>query len=296
MRSRDFLFAVAAACLWGGGGVVGVLFGEREGLEPIGIAAWRMALAGVSLLAFLAIVGRLRVREWTRPMWVRMLITGALTAAFEYAFFTSVTLASVGVATLVGIGSAPVVVALYDAVTTRRRPPARAVVALGLSLTGLGLLVGGSIGQGDRMVLGALVALGSGVSFAGITIVNRRPVPGLNPIALTGGAFMAGALIVLPFALAVGTGLPTGVEGWALAIALGVLITGIAYVLFLAALETVPPFVATIVTLLEPLLGAILGAIVFGERLGVLGVIGGALMGSAVLVLRPQRDEPETIH
>ena len=100
----------------------------------------------------------------------------------------------------------------------------------------------------------------------------------------------------MPFAIAAGTGLPTGVGGWALAIALGVGITGVAYVLFLAALETVPPFVATIATLLEPLLGAVLGAIVFGERLGPLGVVGGALMGTAVLLLRPQRDEPETIH
>ena len=77
---------------------------------------------------------------------------------------------------------------------------------------------------------------------------------------------------------------------------LGLGITALAYVLFLAALETVPPFVATIVTLLEPLLGAVLGAIVFSERLGVAGVVGGALMGAAVVMLRPQRDEPETIH
>ena len=132
--------------------------------------------------------------------------------------------------------------------------------------------------------------------FAAITIVNRTPVPGLNPVALTGGAFTAGALMLAPFALAAHTGLPHDAEGWGLAVALGVGITALAYVLFLAALETVPPFVATITTLLEPLLGAILGAIVFGERLGVAGVIGGALMGGAVVLLRPQRDEPETIH
>jgi DME family drug/metabolite transporter len=187
-------------------------------------------------------------------------------------------------------------VALYDAVATRQRPPARSLLALALSLGGLAMLVGGSVGQGGAMVAGAAVALGAGVSFAAITIVNRRPVEGLNPVALTGGSFTAGALVLLPFALKAGTGLPHDVEGWALAVALGVGITAIAYVFFLAALETVPPFVATIVTLLEPLLGAILGAIVFGERLGVLGIAGGALMGAAVVLLRPQRDEPETIH
>ncbi|MGC4173834.1 DMT family transporter [Demequina sp.] len=296
MRTRDFLFAVAAACLWGGGGVVGVLFGEREHLEPVGIATWRMALAGLSLLLVVLFIRGAGPRSWTRPMWVRMLVTGALTAGFEYAFFTSVTLASVGLATLIGIGSAPVVVAGYDAVVTRSRPPARSVVALGLSLSGLLLLVGGSIGQGSSMIAGSLVALVSGVTFAAITIVNRTPVPRLHPVALTGGAFTSGAIMLLPFAIMAHTGMPDDVAGWALAVALGVGITGLAYVLFLTALQTVPPFVATIVTLLEPLLGAILGAIVFGERLGVLGVIGGALMGTAILLLRPQRDEPETIH
>ena len=121
-------------------------------------------------------------------------------------------------------------------------------------------------------------------------------MPGLHPVALTGGAFTAGAVILLPLALLAHTGVPHDLEGWGIAIVLGVIITGLAYVLFLTALQTVPPFVATITTLLEPLLGAILGAIVFGERLGALGIVGGALMGAAVLLLRPQRDEPETIH
>lgn len=296
MRTRDFLLAVAAACLWGGGGVLGVVFGRHENLEPVGIATWRMGLAGASLLLALLVLGRLHPQRWTRPMWTRILVTGALTALFEYAFFTSVTLASVGLATLIGIGSAPVVVAVFDTMTTRRRPPGRSIAALVLSLTGLGLLVGGSVGQGSAMVLGAVIALAAGVSFAAITIVNRRPIPELGAIALTGGAFTAGALILLPFALLSHTGIPHDVQGWALAITLGVGITAIAYVFFLASLATVPPFVATVVTLLEPLLGAILGAIVFGERLGVAGIIGGALMGAAVMMLRPQRDEPETIH
>ena len=296
MRPRDFLLAVAAACLWGGGGVLGVVFGRHEHLEPVGIATWRMGLAGAALLLWLLVLGRLHPQRWTRQMWMRIAVTGALTAFFEYAFFTSVTLASVGLATLIGIGSAPVVVAVYDAITTRRRPPGRSIAALALSLTGLGLLVGGSVGQGSAMVLGAAIALAAGASFAAITIVNRRPVPGLGAIALTGGAFTAGALILLPLALLAHTGMPHDAQGWGLALVLGVGITAIAYVFFLASLATVPPFVATIVTLLEPLLGAILGAIVFGERLGVAGVIGGALMGAAVMMLRPQRDEPETIH
>jgi len=39
------------------------------------------------------------------------------------------------------------------------------------------------------------------------------------------------------------------------------------------------------------LVAAILGAIVLSERLGPTGIAGGVLLGIAVLILRPQRDE-----
>jgi len=291
MRPTHFLFAVAAACLWGGGGVVGVLFGEHVGLSPLGVAVWRMGVAGVTLLGALAVTGRLDVNRWGRATWTRMAVTGVLTAIFEAAYFVSIDLASVGLATLIGIGSAPVFVAVYDAVVTRKWPSARATIALGLALSGLVLLVGGGLASGDDILGGVAVALLAGATFAAITIVNRRPVEGLNPVALTGGAFTIGAIALLPFALVSGLAVPTDAVGWALALGMGVVITGLAYVLYLAALATVPAFVATVVTLLEPLIATLLDAIIFGERLGPAGAVGGILLGTAVVLLRPQRDE-----
>jgi DME family drug/metabolite transporter len=86
------------------------------------------------------------------------------------------------------------------------------------------------------------------------------------------------------------------VDGWAFAVAVGVLSTALAYVAFLTGLKTVAPFVATIVILLEPLVATVLGAVVLGEQLGPVVIIGGLVLGSAVVLLRPQRDEPESIH
>jgi DME family drug/metabolite transporter len=262
----------------------------------MGIATWRMGVAGIALLGYLAVAGRLYPRSWTSAMWWRMIITGALTAAFEAAFFTAVELASVGLATLIGIGSAPVFVAAFDAVTTRRRPPGLHLAALGLALVGLALLVGGGAGRGSAVATGAALALFTGATFAAITIVNRAPLAGLGPIALTGGSFAAGALLLAPFTAIGGLAFPSDARGWLLALALGVGITALAYVFFLASLATVPAFVATITTLLEPLIGAVLGAVVLGERLGTAGIVGGALLGTAVVLLRPQRDEPASIH
>ena len=102
--------------------------------------------------------------------------------------------------------------------------------------------------------------------------------------------------MLLPVAATAGLGAPSDAYGWTLALGMGVVVTALAYVVFLAGLATVPPFVATIVSLLEPLVAAVVAAVVLSERLGWGGVVGGAILGAAVVLLRPQRDEPESLH
>jgi DME family drug/metabolite transporter len=296
MRTRDFVFVILAGVLWGGGGVVGVLMVRHTGMEPLSVAMWRMLIAGVAMLGFLAVVGRLHLGSFTRPMWVRSLATGALTAAFEGLLFTALSLASVGLTTLIAIGSAPVFVALYDWLVRGEKPRARTLLALIIALAGLVLLLSGSLEIGRNGLVGALLAVGCGASFAAITVINRVPVPGLAPVPLTGVAFAAGGLMLVPLALIQGIGAPSDAYGWGLALFLGIAITALAYVFYLNGLRTVPPFVATIVVLLEPLIAAVLGVIILSEQLGWTAIVGGIVLGGAVILLRPQRDEPESIH
>ncbi|WP_156160918.1 DMT family transporter [Demequina maris] len=296
MQPRHFMSVVVAATLWGTGGLLGTLLAEHSDVPPASVAMWRMVIAGVVLSVWLAARGTLGLGSLDRAAVVRILATGALTAAFEVLYFTGIALAGVGLSTLVTIGSAPAWVALWDWWRHGDRPDGRRVLALVLALGGLGLLLGSSLSAGDRALLGVGVAVVAGAAFAGVTVVNRVPVPGLGAARLTALSFTAGGLLLVPVALVLGWGVPSGAASWALAAALGVVSTALAYLAFLSGLATVPPFVATVVSLLEPLVAAILGAIVLGERLGWGGVVGGAVLASAVVLLRPQRDEPESIH
>ena len=295
MRNRDFLLVMLAAALWGVGGVLGLELSRHSSIHPLSVAMWRMLVAGLSLVIFQAVRGRLTFR-FSRAAWRRILISAVLAAAFEALFFTALTLSSVGLTTLIGIGSAPVFVAISDTVFRRDRPQARKVIALALALVGLTLLMAGSLDLGEHGLWGAALALANGAVFAAITIVNRVPVLGLAPVPMTAIAFSIGGVLLVPVAAIPGLGVATDVSGWVLTLVLGVVITACAYVAFLTGLQTVPPFVATIVSLLEPVIAAVLGAIVFGERLGPAGIFGGAVLGATIVLLRPERDESEPIH
>ena len=161
MRPRDFLLVVTAAALWGGGGVVGTLLGDRTGMHALSIAMWRMLVAGFAILLALAALRRLRLRSLTPAMWRLSLVTGALTAVFESLYFLGIALSSVGLSTLIGIGSAPMFVAVWDWLASRRTPPRLTLIALALALGGLAVLLSGSLDAGENGCGGALVALGA---------------------------------------------------------------------------------------------------------------------------------------
>lgn len=296
MKTSHFIFVVLAGICWGTGGVLGVLLAEHSDLHPLSVAMWRMLIAGIALLLVLIATGNLRLGSYTPAAWKRALWTGGLTAAFEAMYFTGVTMSSVGLATLVAIGSSPVFVALYDWLFRKERPAKRGLIALGLALAGLVVLLSGSLDTGSNGLVGALLALGCGFVFAIITVINRVPVPGFEPVPLTGIAFFAGGVMLIPLAATAGIDVPKGAGGWGFAAAVGLISTAIAYVFYLTGLKTVAPFIATIAILLEPLIATLLGIVILDEALGAQVVIGGVALATAIVLLRPQRDEPETIH
>lgn len=213
-----------------------------------------------------------------------------LIAVFEAAYFAAVARAGVAVATLVTLGAAPVLVAALSAVRARTWPPPRTVLALVLALVGLAALVLGRGAHGSADVGGILLALGAAVAFGGLTLVNARPVDRLGASSLTALAFTLGGVLLVPYALLTpgGFALPHDAAGWLWLVYLAAVPTAAAYVAYFTGLRTVPATVATLLSLLEPVTAAVLATLVRDERLGPAGVLGAALLVTAVVVLRPR--------
>ncbi|WP_407341814.1 EamA family transporter [Pengzhenrongella phosphoraccumulans] len=292
VRPRDFGLVAAGAVLWGSGGVVGALLATGSEVSMVAVASYRLLVGGGVLALGLAVAGRLRGVPRSRPVVVRVLATGALAATYQASYFAAVSLASVSAATFVALGAAPVVVAAVTAARSRRRPPARVVVAMALALLGLALLLGvPASGGSGGLGLGLVLALVAALAFAVMTVLNSSAVPGLEPLALTAMSFTLGGAALLPVAALLGGGLvaPRGVPGWLLVAFLGVVPTAAAYGAYFSGLRRVPATTAALLALLEPLTAACGAALLLGERIGPTGAAGGALLLWAVLLLRPRR-------
>jgi DME family drug/metabolite transporter len=282
---------VAAAFLWGTSGVVGqYLYGVSD-ISPITVGFYRLAVAACIVLAaavFLMPLRLLSLPEGTRA-WIA--VVGVGLGMFQACYFAAVQVVGVGVATLVTLGLAPILVTAGSAAFFGERTGGRVLVALVAALSGLSLLVWNPSGDGVRtgILMGVVFAAGSAFGYAGVTLVSRSLSARVDPFRITLFGFVVGAVVLLPAAHA---GLAVGTTPASLTplLYLGIVPTAAAYGLFFTGLRAVRPSVASILTLVEPLTATLLAGLIFGERLGTAGAFGGALLLSAVVVLYTGRN------
>jgi DME family drug/metabolite transporter len=288
---RGFLLVVLAALCWGTSGISGQVVADRAGLGPLDIAWHRMTIGAVVLLIGFALTRRRRTGTTsapTRGTTVRLVLVGAGLAAYQLAYFAAVAQAGVSIATLVALGLAPLLISIGAALLGHGRPDVATLVALVVALIGLVLLVGISAGAdtGTTVVLGALLATGSALGYAVVTLAGTG-VPAGIPVTLAG--FAGGALLLTPVALVAGLRFTTEPGALAVLLYLGLVPTALAYGMFFTGLRTVPGAVASIVTLLEPLTATALATAFLGERLAPGALAGGLLVLAAVAGLYLRR-------
>lgn len=299
------VFLIFSGVLWGTGGLTGRLLAQSSHLSPLAVAAYRLTVGGALIVAYLAVrrrtgAGAVTATAHTTPRPTpalprtraarrRTLTVGLLAAAFQASYFAAVALTTVSLATLVTIGTAPVLVVAVEAATGRHRlTPAKALTVT-VALTGLVLLVGtvpAGIGPGT-LAAGVGCAVVSAAGFAAITLVCATPVDGLDDLTMTGYGFLLGGLVLA--AVAAATQSPDalrftpGSHSLTLVALLGLGPTAIAYTAFFRGLRTAPASTAAVTALLEPLTGAVLAAAVLGDRIGLLGIAGALLLAVSVL-------------
>ncbi len=285
---RHLWMIALAATLWGTVGITTEALYHLAATNPLSVGFFRLAIATPTLaLTCWALLGRNSFRIARRDV-ARMMLIGVMLALYQACYFAAIAWVGVTVATLVTLCLAPVLVALLSVTVLRERLTVRVLFALVCAISGIVCVVGGRsavAAHGSSDIRGILLACGSALGYAIVTLAGRSVASRYHALQINTVGFGTGSLVLLPLALATGFASVYPPQGWLMLAYLGTVPTALAYMLFVTGMRSIPATVTSIVTLLEPLTATVLAWVLFGERLGVIGLVGALLMFTAMIVL-----------
>jgi DME family drug/metabolite transporter len=289
------VLALSAAVLWGTTGTSQHFAGAR--LSPYWIGALRLAIATLFFAALVAATERGRAaRPTVAGLWRRQLLAGASIAAYNLAFFAGVRLAGVAVGTTIAIGSGPLFAGALQALITRRPPVGLWWLGTTLAIGGGAAIALGGGGVAPVDVTGLLLCLTAGLSYAVYTLTAKSLSTHASPARASLWVFGTAAVIALPAAwLIVPSGVAdlvaAGARSWLVVAWLGVVATGVSYLLFSTALRFISGATGVALALGEPLTAFALAVLLLGEPLRASGLVGIALIlaGLALVVTSERR-------
>lgn len=267
---------------------------QAAGMPPMDIAIWRFLFAVPSF--WLVIYAR-RMPASARPLpRVALLGLGVLLAGAAITAFFG--LERVPASTYVFLFyTYPAMVAVLSLVLGERLP-LQGWLALALTLVGIGLTAPDfAAGLASDSLVGVMLALLNALLVAIYFILNGRILRGHTALARGSAWAISGALLVMllivPFN---GLALPAQPSVWVLLVALALFCTVMPVFSMTIGIQKLGASRSAILSTVEPLLTIVLAALILGERMQPVQLLGGALIiaSVALLQLRPVRRAPVT--
>ncbi len=275
-------YGVAALLLGGALLALGAMFVRMADTGPIASAFWRMALA-LPLLIVMAHFAPKSSGRMTPALIMIIAGSGVLFAADLAAWHLGIMNTKVANATLFG-NSASFIYPIYGFVVARAWPARRQVVALLMAAAGAGLLMGRSAELSPEHLTGDLLSLLAGAFYAAYFVAIARARETLAPLPLLAASTLASAVPLLLLSIALGEQImPTN---WGPLIAMALCSQVIGQSLLTYALGRVSPLVIGLSLLIQPIVAALTGWLMFNETLGPLDLAGAALVALALVLVR----------
>ena len=279
---------VIAAVLWGTTGTAATFAPQ---VSPLGIASVTMGVGGL-LLALVA--ARPIARHKTELFNNRLLVLAAAVnvAIYPLAFYSSMKLSGVAVGNVISIGLAPIAAALIEWTFDKQPLNRRWLISIAFGVTGVVCLATAkpassfeSTATSLHNSVGILLGLVAAFTYAMYSWIARRLIDrGIASRAAMGSMFGLGALLLMPVLFVTGAPLLASVNNFSVGLYMAVVPMFIAYLLFGRGLTVVRASLATTITLLEPVVAALLAVMVVGEKLSLTGWFGIGLISACLLI------------
>lgn len=274
MSAADLGRLVTLAALWGAAFLF-LRVGAPE-FGAFGTSFTRVGIGGLALLAWFRFTGE--SIGWRRH-WRAYAIIGAVNVALPFSFFAfAAQHIDSGLSAILN-ACAPLFGAVTGALWLGERITLRRAAGLALGVLGVTLVARGGTQAVGAMALVAIGACLAATLCYGITgVVMKRFARGVPSRGVAAGSQLAAAVVLAPFAFA---NLPAAVPS-ALAIAnvvaLALLSSAVAFLLYFRLIADLGPTRALTVTFLIPVFGVAFGALFLAEALAPVALAGGVLV------------------
>ena len=236
-----------------------------DSATSLGVAAVRFIVGTVALFAITSLSRKSEASNSAVPpsIWA---VAGFGQAMYGATFFAAVHETGVAIGTVVALGSAPILTGLLSALLFRSWPNRSWIMATTAAIAGMAAIVlAGS--ETNVSLIGIIYALTAGLGYAIFALASKKIVAsGVTSGQAMARVFGIAAIFLAPTLLVVETEWIFTAEGISLGLWLGVVTVALAYWAYARGLKDLEPRETTMITLAEPVVATILGAVVLDER------------------------------
>ena len=256
---------VLLAAIWGSS----FMFMRQGALElgSLPTAGLRVGIAALFLLPILLVRGQ---GPTLRQHWKLVFAVGILNSAIPFACFTFALLTiSTGLSSILN-ATVPLFGALIAWVWLKDRPDHVRIVGLLIGFLGVAMLAWGKASfkpdaSGNTPGWAVLAVLLACLCYGISASITKRYMAGMPSLVSATGSQMGAALVLAPFTVWNWPDHPVPASAWLAVIALGVMCTGLAYILFFRLIERAGPARALSVTFAIPVFAVLYGVVLLGE-------------------------------
>lgn len=252
--------------------------------DSFDIMCFRSWASVVLMFIFFLMRDRSLLKIKLRDIWM-FIGTGIFSLTFfSYCYFTSIVRSGAAVAVVL-LYTSPIFVMLMSAVVFKERITLKKIVALILTFIGC-VLVAGLIGTGSRLSMGALLlGLGAGFGYALYSIFAGFAVKKYSSLTVTFYTFLFSGITLPIFRNPVALIGSVSLQVIPWIVGTSIICTVLPYLCYTWGLGKMEAGKAAVLVTVEPLVGAIIGILIYHEDANLFKLLGIVLIFSAVILL-----------
>ena len=257
------------------------------------LACVRGFLGGLFILAFLRVTRRNSGEKLPPRALPALIISGAMIGVNWMLLFEAYNHTTVAVATLCYYMQ-PTIVMLLSPVFFRERLTGKKAACAAVAIVGMVLVSGivGDSGAGRGDFQGVLLGLGAAVFYSAVVIMNSR-LRGIDAYRKTMLQMLSAGAVMIPYLLVSGTGSTEGLTFTSVALlaVVGIVHTGIAYVLYFGSMDGLRVQSVALLSYIDPVSALLFSALLLREPLSPLSILGAVMiLASAIVSELPSGD------